>query len=49
MNALTQLHPLVIPEKPPLTIDLSLYGACVAVALWLLLHAALLLQFSPSP
>lgn len=49
MNALTQLHPLVIPEKPPLTIDLSLFGAFGAITLWLLLHAALLIQLSPSP
>ena len=45
MNALTSLHPIVIPEKPPLTIDLSLFGASVAITLWLLLHAALVVSW----
>ncbi len=46
MNALTRIPPLELEvADAPVAIDLSLSGVIVAVVLWLLLHAALIISW----
>ncbi|MDP2274384.1 MAG: hypothetical protein Q8K32_26805 [Archangium sp.] len=46
MNALTRTQPLQLEVGDvPVAIDLSLSGVIVAVVLWLLLHAAIIVSW----
>ncbi len=46
MNALTRIPVVVVEEAAaPVALDLSLPGAVAAIALWVLLHAALVVSW----